>query len=49
MRPPVYVRTDFIIARDGRIAAVCLLFDKLQFTEHRDADYAWELHADRDA
>jgi len=27
--PPVYAGTDFIIARDGRIAAVYLFFDKL--------------------
>jgi hypothetical protein len=26
---PAYAGTDFIIARDGRIAAVCLFFDKL--------------------
>ena len=26
---PVYAGTDFIIARDGRIAAVYLFFDKL--------------------
>jgi hypothetical protein len=26
---PAYAGTDFIIARDGRIAAVYLLFDKL--------------------
>jgi hypothetical protein len=26
---PAYARTDFIIARDGRIAAVYLFFDKL--------------------
>ena len=28
-QPPVYAGTDFIIARDGRIAAVYLFFDKL--------------------
>ena len=28
-QPPVYARTDFLIARDGRIAAVYLFFDKL--------------------
>ena len=27
--PPDYAGTDFVIARDGRIAAVYLLFDKL--------------------
>lgn len=27
--PPAYAGTDFIIARDGRIAVVCLFFDKL--------------------
>jgi hypothetical protein len=26
---PVYAGTDFIIARDGRIAAIYLFFDKL--------------------
>jgi len=26
---PAYARTDFIIARDGRIAAIYLFFDKL--------------------
>ena len=26
---PAYAGTDFIIVRDGRIAAVCLFFDKL--------------------
>ena len=28
-RAPVYAGTDFIVARDGRIAAVCLFFDPL--------------------
>ena len=28
-QPPEYAGTDFIIARDGRIAAVYLFFDKL--------------------
>ena len=28
-QPPVYAGTDFIVARDGRIAAVYLFFDKL--------------------
>ena len=27
--PPTYAGTDFLIARDGRIAAVYLFFDKL--------------------
>src|SRR6201981_465864 len=27
--PPVYAGTDFIVARDGRIAALYLFFDKL--------------------
>jgi hypothetical protein len=31
-QPPVYAGTDFIIARDGRIAAVYLFFDKLPLT-----------------
>ena len=30
--PPAYAGTDFIIARDGRIAAVYLFFDKLHQT-----------------
>ena len=29
---PAYAGTDFIIARDGRIAAVYLFFDKLPKT-----------------
>ncbi len=28
-QPPAYAGTDFIVARDGRIAAVYLFFDKL--------------------
>ena len=28
-KPPVYAGTDFIIARDGKIAAVYLFFDEL--------------------
>jgi hypothetical protein len=28
-KPPAYAGTDFIIARDGRIAALYLFFDKL--------------------
>jgi SnoaL-like protein len=28
-KPPAVAGTDFIIARDGRIAAVCLFFDEL--------------------
>ena len=28
-RTPAYAGTDFIIARDGRIAALYLFFDKL--------------------
>jgi hypothetical protein len=28
-QPPVYAGTDFIVARDGRIAVVYLFFDKL--------------------
>jgi hypothetical protein len=28
--PPAYAGTDFIIARDGQIAAVYLFFDQLQ-------------------
>jgi hypothetical protein len=28
-KPPAYAGTDFIIARDGKIAAVYLFFDKL--------------------
>jgi hypothetical protein len=27
--PPAYAGTDFIVARDGRIAAINLFFDKL--------------------
>ena len=27
--PPTYAGTDFVIARDGRVAAICLFFDKL--------------------
>lgn len=30
--PPAYAGTDFIVARDGRIAAVYLFFDKLPQT-----------------
>ena len=30
--PPAYAGTDFIIARDGKIAAVYLFFDKLPQT-----------------
>ena len=29
LRRAAYAGTDFIIARDGRIAAICLFFDKL--------------------
>ena len=29
-QPPAYAGTDFIIARDGKIAAVYLFFDKLR-------------------
>jgi hypothetical protein len=28
-KPPAYAGTDFIIARDGKIAAVYLFFDEL--------------------
>jgi hypothetical protein len=28
-KPPVYAGTDFIVARDGKIAAIYLFFDKL--------------------
>ncbi len=28
-KPPAYAGTDFIVARDGKIAAVYLFFDKL--------------------
>ena len=31
---PAYAGTDFIIARDGRIAALYLFFDKLPDVEH---------------
>jgi hypothetical protein len=34
---PAYAGIDFIIARNGRMAAVYLFLDKLQFAEHRDA------------
>ena len=30
-RPPAYAGTDFIIVRDGKIAAVYLFFDKLPY------------------
>jgi hypothetical protein len=29
-KPPAYAGTDFIIVRDGKIAAVYLFFDKLR-------------------
>jgi hypothetical protein len=29
VKPPAYAGTDFIIARDGKIAAVYLFFDEL--------------------
>jgi len=32
-KPPEYAGTDFLIARDGKIAAVYLFFDKLQDVE----------------
>jgi hypothetical protein len=28
-KPPAYAGTDFIVARDGRISALYLFFDKL--------------------
>jgi hypothetical protein len=33
---PAYAGTDFIIARDGRIAALYLFFDKLYPERHSD-------------
>jgi hypothetical protein len=36
--PPAYAGTDFIIARDGRIAALYLFFDK--FFDKRELDFA---------
>jgi SnoaL-like domain len=37
--PPAYAGTDFIIARDGRIAALYLFFDK--FFDKRERDFAF--------
>jgi SnoaL-like domain len=36
--PPAYAGTDFIIARDGRITALYLFFDR--FFEKRERDFA---------
>src|SRR5580704_16488604 len=38
--PPAYAGTDFIIARDGRIAAIYLYFDK--FFDKREQHFALE-------
>ena len=32
-KPPAYAGTDFIVARNGRIAAVYLFFDKLPWVD----------------
>ena len=34
--PPAYAGTDFIVARDGRIAAIYLFFDKFFDKQERD-------------
>ena len=40
--PPAYAGTDFIIARDGRIAALYLFFDKFFDKRERDSALAGE-------
>ena len=49
--PPAYAGTDFIIARDGRIAALYLFFDKFFDKRERDSalsgDSAKVTHASR--
>ena len=49
--PPAYAGTDFIIARDGRIAALYLFFDKVFDKQERDFALAGEsanvMHASR--
>jgi hypothetical protein len=37
-KPPAYAGTDFIIARDGKIAAVYLFFDELPWPGRRGGD-----------
>ena len=37
-QPPAYAGTDFIVARDGRIAALYLFFDK--FFDKQERDFA---------
>jgi hypothetical protein len=49
--PPAYAGTDFIVARDGRIAALYLFFDKFFDKQERDLALAGEsanvMHASR--
>jgi hypothetical protein len=49
--PPAYAGTDFIVARDGRIAAIYLFFDKFFDKQERDFALAGEsanvMHASR--
>jgi hypothetical protein len=49
--PPAYAGTDFIVARDGRIAALYLFFDKFFDKQERDVALAGEsanvMHASR--
>jgi hypothetical protein len=49
--PPAYAGTDFIVARDGRIAAIYLFFDKFFDKQERDfalaGDSANVMHASR--
>jgi SnoaL-like domain len=40
--PPAYAGTDFIVARDGRIAALYLFFDKFFDKRERDSALAGE-------
>jgi hypothetical protein len=37
-KPPAYAGTDFIVARNGRIASVYLFFDNLPQSKMRHAD-----------
>ena len=41
---PAYAGTDFIIARDGRIAAVYLFFDKLPVNGNHRIIEEWSAH-----
>jgi SnoaL-like protein len=49
--PPAYAGTDFIVARDGRIAALYLFFDKFFDKQERDVALEGEsanvMHASR--